>query len=228
MPAATSFSRDALAFLRALKRNNRREWFKPRKEQYDALLQAPMIAIIERLATDLRTFAPDLVASPKTSLYRIYRDTRFSENKAPYKTHVAAVFPHRTLGKNQGAALYFHVSTDDVWIGGGMYSPDTPTLQKERDHIAANTRRLRAIVDSPSFKRVLGRLQGEKLQRVPRGFDPDHEAAEYLRFRQYLVVAERPASLATSPRFYGELVTVFKQAAPLVRFLNEPLAGRRR
>ena len=91
------FSADALAFLRALKRNNRREWFKPRKEKYEALLRSPMIGLVERLATDLRDFAPDLVASPRASLYRIYRDTRFSENKTPYETHVAAVFPCRTL-----------------------------------------------------------------------------------------------------------------------------------
>ena len=74
---------DALAFLRALKRNNRREWFKPRKDRYEAVVRAPMIAIVERLAGDFRTFAPEFVASPKTSLYRIYRDTRFSENKTP-------------------------------------------------------------------------------------------------------------------------------------------------
>src|SRR5439155_2898522 len=108
------FSPEALAFLRALKRNNRREWFKPRKERYEALLRSPMVAFIERLADDFRGFAPDLVASPKASLYRIYRDTRFSENKAPYKTHVAAVFPCRSLPKHQGAGLYFHISPDEV------------------------------------------------------------------------------------------------------------------
>ena len=77
-----------------------------------------MIALIERLAHDFRRFAPDLVASPKTSLYRIYRDTRFSENKTPYKTHVAAVFPPRGLPKHQGAGMYFHVSPTEVWVGG--------------------------------------------------------------------------------------------------------------
>ena len=101
----TCLSTDALAFLRALKRNNRREWFKPRKEKYEQLVRTPMVGFIERLATDLRAFAPDLIASPKVSLYRIYRDTRFSENKTPYKTHVAAVFPCCTLPKHQGAGL---------------------------------------------------------------------------------------------------------------------------
>jgi uncharacterized protein (TIGR02453 family) len=219
------FTPGALAFLRALKRNNRREWFKPRKEKYETLLRDPMIALVERLAADFRTFAPDLVASPKTSLYRIYRDTRFSEDKAPYKTHVAAVFPHRALPKNRSAALYFHVSTDEVWIGGGLYSPDTSQLQTLREHIAANHRRLRAIVESPGFRRTAGGLEGEQLQRVPRGFPKDHEAAVFLKHRQFLAAVEHPASLATSPRLYAEVVRVFKQAAPLVRFLNEPFLG---
>jgi uncharacterized protein (TIGR02453 family) len=225
MAAVSCFPPEGLAFLRALTRNNRREWFKPRKEKYETLLRAPMIAIVERLAADFRSFAPDLVASPKMSLYRIYRDTRFSENKTPYKTHVAAVFPHRSLPKHQGAGLYFHVSPTEVWIGGGMYSPDTAQLHAVREHIAANHRRLRAIVESPAFRRTLGGLEGEQLQRVPRGFPKDHEAAAFLKYRQFLAGSERPASLATSPRLYAEVVRVFKQVAPLVRFLNEPLLG---
>ena len=217
------FSLEALAFLRALKRHNHREWFKPRKEQYDALLRAPMIALIERLAHDFRSFAPDLVASPKTSLYRIYRDTRFSENKTPYKTHVAAVFPPRSLPKHQGAGLYFHVSPTEVWAGGGMYAPDTSQLQAVREHIAANVKRLRSIVESPAFRRTVGRLEGEQLQRVPRGFPKDHEAATFLRYRQFLAGHEFPPAFATRPRFYCAVLNVFRQVAPLTRFLNEPL-----
>src|SRR5260370_8739067 len=97
-----------------------------------------MAAIVERLADDFRTFAPELVASPKISMYRIYRDTRFSENKAPYKTHVAAMFSWRGLPKHEGAGLYFHVSPDEVWIGGGMYAAQTPPLPPVRGHIPAN------------------------------------------------------------------------------------------
>jgi uncharacterized protein (TIGR02453 family) len=217
------FSPGALAFLRALKRHNRREWFKPRKEKYEALVREPMIAMIERLATDFRSFAPDLVASPKASLYRIYRDTRFSENKAPYKTHAAAVFPTRGLPKHAGAGLYFHISPDEVWVGGGMYSPDTSQLQAVREHIAANVRRLRTIVESPGFRRSVGALEGERLQRVPRGFSRDHEAAEFLKYRQFLAGCEFPPPFATNPRFYDGVLKVFRQVAPLIKFLNEPL-----
>jgi len=103
------FTPQTLAFLRALSRNNRREWFQPRKERYEAVVRAPMIAFIERLAGELAEFAPDLVATPRASMYRIYRDTRFSADKTPLKTHVAAVFPHRLLPKHEGAGMYIEV-----------------------------------------------------------------------------------------------------------------------
>src|SRR5206468_2687717 len=156
-----------------------------------------------------RGFAPELVSSPKGSMYRIYRDTRFSENKAPYKTHVAAVFPTRGLQKHEGAGLYFHVSPTEVWIGGGMYAPQTPQLQAVREHIAANVKRLRAIVESPGFRRRVGRLEGERLQRVPRGFPKDHQAAAFLRFRQFLAGHEFPPAFATNSRFYDAVGKVF-------------------
>jgi uncharacterized protein (TIGR02453 family) len=221
--AVSCFSPQAIAFLRALKRHNDRAWFAPRKDQYDALVRRPRIALIERLAADFRSFAPDLVASPKASLYRIYRDTRFSENKAPYKTHVAAVFPCRGLPKHEGAGLYFHVSPDEVWVGGGMYSPQMAQLQLVREHIAANVHRLRAIVESPGFRRTVGGIEGERLQRVPRGFAKDHQAAEYLKFRQFLAGRGFPPTVATSSSFYRSVLNVFRQVAPLTRFLNEPL-----
>lgn len=218
------FTSESLRFLRALKRNNRREWFNAHRDDYEAHVRQPMIDIITRLADDFREFGPELVANPKTSMYRIYRDIRFSENKAPYKTHVAANFPTRGLPKHEGAGLYFHVSPDEVWIGGGMYAPQPPQLHAVREHIAANAKRLRTLVESPAFRREVGTLEGERLQRVPRGFSKDHEAAAYLKFRQFLAGREFEPAFATSPKFYSSLLTVFKRVAPVARFLNEPLA----
>ena len=225
--AAPRFTSQSLRFLRALKRNNRREWFAAHRDDYEANVRQPMTAIVMRLADDFREFGSEFVANPKTSMYRIYRDIRFSENKAPYKTHVAANFPTRGLPKHEGAGLYFHVSPDDVWIGGGMYAPQQPQLNAVREHIAANSRRLRALVESPAFRRDVGTLEGERLQRVPRGFPRDHEAAEYLKFRQFLAGREFEPAFATSPKFYSSLLAVFKRVAPVTRFLNEPLIGRR-
>jgi len=230
MPKATPrFSPATLSFLKRLKRNNRREWFNARRDEYEAVVRGPMIAIVEQLALDMRAIAPELLVSPKHSIYRIYRDTRFSENKQPYKTHIAASFWPRELAKGVGAGMYFHVSPEGVWVGGGMYAPETPQLQAVREHIAANLRRFRSIVEAPAFKRGLdGGLEGEQLQRVPRGFPKDHEAAQYLKYRQFLAGREFPARFATGAAFYSGVLGVFRQIAPLIRFLNEPVRDQHR
>ena len=222
---SSPFTRKTLAFLRALKRNNDREWFRARKAEYEAHVRAPMIALLARLADDFRGFAPELVADPKVSLYRIYRDTRFSEDKTPLKTHVAAHFPHRRL-RRTGAGLYLEVAPQWVWIGGGLYMPETAELAAIRAHIDAHHRRLRRIVESRAFVAAVGELHGEQLTRVPRGFPKDHPGAHYLRFRQFLAGREYPADFACGPRFYAELTNAFRQVTPLVRFLNEPLLDR--
>jgi len=224
--AAPRFSPKAIAFLRGLKRNNNRGWFSARKDQYEELLKAPMLEVIEQLAIDFRKVAPELSVTPK-SMFRIHRDTRFSGDKSPYKTSVSAVFTHKNLPKHGGAGLYFEVGPTGVWAGGGVYTPETPLLQAEREHIASNLKRFRAIVESPGFRRNVGTLEGgEKLQRVPRGFSPDHPAAEYLRYRMFVAGHEFPPGFATSARFYPGLLNVFKNMAPFIRFLNEPLVKR--
>lgn len=219
---APRFTPRSLAFLRALKRNNDRDWFRERKAQYEDHLKAPMLAVIEQLATDFQSFAPSLVATPKC-IYRVYRDTRFSDDKAPLKTNIAASFPWRGLPRHEGAGLYIEVAPRWVWVGGGMYAPGTSQLAVVREHIAANHTRLRAIVESPGFRKAVGALEGSKLLRVPRGYEKDHPAAEYLRHRQFLAAKEFPPEFAYDPKFYAAVLGVFKHVAPLIRFLNEPL-----
>lgn len=218
------FTPQALAFLRSLKRNNDRDWFRDRKDQYELLLRGPMVQIIDKLRSDFASIAPNLLADPKRSLFRPYRDTRFSADKSPIKTHVAAVFPSRGLPKLGGAALYFHVAPDHVWVGGGLHAPGSPQLLAVRSHLAVNFRRFRAIVESPAFRRAGGLDDTLMLRRVPRGFASDHPAATYLRYRQFIAGREFPAAFAASPRFYTTgLLATFRLVAPLVNFLNEPL-----
>jgi uncharacterized protein (TIGR02453 family) len=221
--SAGGFTRRSIAFLRSLERHNRREWFHARKDRYEADVRAPMVALVERLAADFGTFAPDLVANPRTSIYRPYRDTRFAADKAPLKTNVAAVFPHRLLPKHEGAGFYLEVAPRHVWFGGGMYMPSTSQLHQVREHIALHHRRLVRIVGSPAFRRTFGALEGARLQRAPRGFPNDHPAIEFLKYRQFLAACERPAEFATTPGFYRTLLAAWKTLAPLVHFLNEPL-----
>src|SRR5262245_21512567 len=126
------FTPHTLKFLNALKRNNDREWFRARKDDYERHVREPMLTVIAQLAQDFQRFAPELVASPKASLYRIYRDTRFSADKSPLKTHAAAVFPWRGLARHEGAGLYFEIAPGWVWAGGGMYAPPPPQLLRVR------------------------------------------------------------------------------------------------
>jgi len=223
------FTKKTLSFLRALKRNNDREWFRARKPEYEQHVHGPMIELLARLSADFPRFAPELVSEPRASLYRIYRDTRFSADKTPLKTHAAAHFPSRRFPKGEGSGLYLEVAPAWVWIGGGLYMPSSSDLQLIREHIAAHHRRLRRIVTGAAFCRAVGQLEGERLSRVPRGYVKDHPAAEYLRYRQFLAGRQYEAEFATSARFYPQLLSVFQAIVPLVRFLNEPLLeGRKR
>jgi uncharacterized protein (TIGR02453 family) len=222
-----SFTPKTLSFLRALKRHNTRDWFHARRDEYETHVRGPMVAVVERLAHDFRAIAPEFAVDPKTSLFRPWRDTRFSEDKAPLKTHVAAGFPHRALGRMNGAGLYFEVAPGWVWMGGGIYAPDGPQLQAIRTHIAGRHAELEHIVRASALRR-LGGLQGERLSRVPRGYDKAHPAAVFLQHKQFLGAREEAAEFATRPEFYKELVATFRALLPLCRFLNEPLVARAR
>ena len=217
------FTRKTLSFLRSLKRNNEREWFRQRRVQYEQHVRGPMIALLQRLALDLPTFAPDYVSDPRVSLYRIYRDTRFSEDKRPFKTHVAAHFPSRRFARGEGAGLYLEIAPGWVWIGGGLYMPSSEDLRAIRTRIATHHRLLNRLVTAAAFTRAVGELAGEQLSRVPRGYDREHPAGHYLRYKQFLAGREFEAELATRDRFYAEILTIFRAVTPLVRFLNDAL-----
>jgi uncharacterized protein (TIGR02453 family) len=222
---ASPFTRKTVAFLRALMRNNDRDWFKARKEEYEAHVRGPLVTLLARLADDFRSFAPELVADPKVSLFRIYRDTRFSADKTPLKTNAAAHFPDRRLRK-AGAGLYLEVAPKWVWIGGGIYMPESHELAAIRAHVDVHHAKLRKIVEAKAFIAAAGKLHGEQLTRVPLAYRKDHPAAHYLRFRQFLAGREYPAEFAYDARFYPEVLKVFRHVAPMVRFLNVPLLAR--
>jgi uncharacterized protein (TIGR02453 family) len=216
------FTAKTLSFLRSLKRNNQREWFHQRRDQYELHCRGPMIDVVARLGDDFRQFAPEMLADPKVCLLRQFRDTRFSEDKTPLKSHLGATFPNRALGRMNGAGFYFEIAPTWVWVGGGLWRPDTSQLQLVREHIVDNLPRLEKIVTSAGFKK-LGGLQGDRLTRVPRGYAKDHPAAHYLQFRQFMAFREEPAAFATKKDFYKQLRNTLETITPLVRFLNEPL-----
>jgi len=215
------FSPEALTFLRGLKRNNRREWFQPRKEIFETRLKAPMIQLVEAINAELLRFAPDHITDPKKAVYRIYRDTRFSADKTPYKTHVAAIFPHHGLGKQSSAGFYFHLTEKSVGIAAGSYMPGKDELRAVRTWLAENHKEFRATARRP--QKLIGKLTGSAVTRMPKGFAADHPAEDLIRMKQWLYWVELDVKLATSPRLLPELVKRFRAAAPMIAMLNAPL-----
>ncbi len=148
------FSPDALAFLRSLKRNNRREWFQPRKEKYDKLIKAPMLELVNALNEELAQFAPEYVTPPQKAVYRIYRDTRFAKDKTPYKTHVSAIFPRHTAVKREGSVFYFHFTEKELLFFGGVYSPEREELLQYRALLRDHTKNFRPFLKTPKLKKA--------------------------------------------------------------------------
>jgi uncharacterized protein (TIGR02453 family) len=215
------FPPEAITFLRGLEKNNNRDWFQPRKEIFDSKLKAPMLEFVETINAELLKFAPEHITEPKKAVYRIYRDTRFSKDKTPYKTHLGAIFPRRGLGKDAAAGFYFHVSAKEVGVACGAYAPGPEQLLKIRRFIAENHKLLR------TKHKLMGALQGSTLQRIPKGFDPEHPAADLIKKKQWFWWVELDPKLATSAKLKSEIAKRFKEMAPMVELLNRPLLGKR-
>jgi uncharacterized protein (TIGR02453 family) len=221
------FPKEGMAFLRALKKHNDREWFTPRKSTFEATVRQPMIELVGAIHREMLRFAPQYVGEPAKCVYRIYRDTRFSKDKTPYKTYASALFLLNGFDKYTGAAAYyFAVSPENIEIAGGVYTPDRDVLLAVRRHIADNHKQFRTIFGGQKVRMLMGELQGDNLSRPPSGFDPDHPAMDLIRRKQYLLDTQLDPNLATTPKLFTELVTRIEAITPFVEFLNSPLIAR--
>ena len=219
------FPPEMVQFFKSLKRNNRRDWFQPRKHLYEQHVKEPMLALVAALNGELLKFAPHHVTDPKKAVYRIYRDTRFSADKTPYKTHAAASFWRRGADHSGGGGFYFSVSHDQIEIAGGLWHPSPETTLLVRNHIAENHADLRKILASKKTRKLVGDLQGDELTRAPKGFDPAHPAVDLIKKKDWLLDITLDSALATTPRLYSELLDRFRAMAPLIDYLNRPLVG---
>lgn len=221
------FPREGMAFLRSLKKNNDREWFAPRKSTFEAAVRQPMLELVSAVHREMLRFAPRYVGEPAKCVYRIYRDTRFSKDKTPYKTFTSALLLRNGFDKYAGAAAYyFAVSPESIEVAGGVYTPDRDVLLAVRQYIADNHKEFRATFNKPKVRKLLGDLRGDSLSRVPKGFDPVHPAADLIRRKQYLLDTQLDPALATTPELLGEIVVRLEAMTPFVEFLNRPLIAR--
>ena len=217
------FAPEARQFLRDLRNNNNREWFRARKAEYERYVRGPLLQLVEELGDSLAEYAPGYLRDPRKSVYRIYRDTRFSRNKQPYKTHAAAVFPPLGLERHSGAGFYFHFSPEELLVGGGVYAPGSAELLRIREQIAANADEFRAILANEEFAGTFDGLEGERLKRTPRGFPRDHPAADLLLYKQFLSGVTFSSEQIEKPSIGGLIDRHFRTLAPLLEYLNRPL-----
>jgi len=225
-PAALPYFRPAaLTFLRNLAKHNDREWFTPRKPQFEAELKEPMLAIVRKVTDAMMDFAPEHVRPAEKSLFRIYRDTRFSNNKLPYKTHVAAWWSHQGLEKTSGAGYYFHVSAKEVVIAAGAYMPEKDQLAAIRHWLLDNHAEFRKLLQKPAVRKAFTEFEGSALTRPPKGFPTDHPALDLIQCKQWGISTTLPAKEAMDPKIAATVIRHFKLAAPIVDALNTPIAA---
>jgi len=220
--------KEALTFLANLEKNNNREWFDAHKSVYQEKLKTPMEEFCAAVGAQMAPFAPEYMTEPKRALFRIYRDTRFSNNKTPYKTAQGALFFRAELGKNEAAGFYFEVAPKYLGVAGGLYMPNPDYLRAVRAHLLENGTRFQQLASAKPVVKAFGELQGNKLSRPPKGYPADHPAINWIKCKQWYYWVELDPALATSPAGVKEVVSRFKLAAPVVEFLNEPLLGLKR
>jgi uncharacterized protein (TIGR02453 family) len=222
-PVVPYFSKPAMDFLRQLKRNNRREWFEARREFYEQELKAPMLALIEKITDGMTEYAPSHVRPAQKSMLRIYRDTRFSADKTPYKTHLAAWWSRSGMEKTSGSGYYFHVSPTDLVVAAGVYMPPKEQLLAIRQHLLEHHEEFRQIIEAKKLRAKMKLHDPSALSRPPKGFPTEHPAMEWIKWRQWGVHATLTADPVLKPKLAETIGGYFRLSQPLVDFLNEPL-----
>jgi uncharacterized protein (TIGR02453 family) len=229
-PTFTGFRPDAIDFLADLAVNNDREWFAPRKADYERLLKTPLEALVAALADRFETRGIPLLADPKRSIFRIYRDTRFSKDKSPYKTHLGSSFPwlersaDGTFAEADGAAHgnggYFNFQPGEMYVGGGMWMPEKGRLDAFRRAIVEEPDRVRAALEDPGFLAAFGPVTAhEHLKRVPPGLPADHPMADLFRYKDVVFGRRLSDDEVLSPSLPDTIADAFVAGMPVFRFL---------
>jgi uncharacterized protein (TIGR02453 family) len=224
--AKAMFGPGLFSFLADLRANNNREWFTANKLRYEEQLLEPAIAFIDAFAPRLEKISPHFRADARPSggsLFRIYRDTRFSKDKTPYKTNVGIHFRHERAKDAHAPGYYLHIGPDEVFAGGGIWHPATEAATGIREAIVAGPERWRRATRSGAFAKRL-ELGGDSLKRVPPWADPAHPFAEDLKRKDFFGSTRMSESDVLAPGFVDEYARVCRAAAPLMQFLCDALA----
>lgn len=214
-----------LHFLEELSRNNHKKWFDTSRERYEEQLREPALAFIAAMEKPLGKISPHMVAVPKKvggSLMRIHRDTRFSKDKTPYKTNVGIHFRHASGKDVHAPGFYLHIDTEQVFIGAGMWHPESAALSAIREAIDEDPKAWRRASRGKAF-RDLYQLQGDSLKRPPRGYPAEHPNLEDLRRKDHIGVCELDHDLLFDPSVVKSTAAIFKKAKPYMTFLCDAI-----
>lgn len=214
----TAITKENLKFLQSLKTNNNREWFNDNKDEYLKQHQN-IIAFADELLHLLNQHDNIETPTGKKSLFRIYRDVRFSKDKSPYKTNWAGGFKRATQHLRGG--YYFHIEAETAFVGGGFWAPNKDDLQRIREDIAADASELRNIINSKSFKDTFGTLEGEQLKTAPKGFDKEHPDIDLLRYKQFIISKKFSQKEVLSKDFAKMVNDTFKKMRPFFDYMSE-------
>ncbi len=218
-------SQETLSFLKKLEKNNNRDWFQANKKAFDDA-NANLIAFTGYLIGEVSKFDVEIGGiDPKSCVFRIYRDVRFSKDKSPYKTNLGAYLSPGGR-KSMVPGYYFHVQPGNSFIAGGKHVPDSGELLKIRNAIANRTDEFLKIINKKSYVDNFGDMSGDKLKSAPKGFAPDHKAIEYLKLKDFMAYRELfDDKFLISKEFPKFLVKSCKEMYPLVAFLRNALKG---
>lgn len=225
MSARPRIGPELFDFLRELAQNNNRDWFQANKARYENDVREPMLQLISDFSEPLRAISRHFVADPRRSggsLFRIYRDTRFSKNKTPYKTNVAAQFRHRSGKDVHAPGFYLSLEPGAVYAGTGLWHPDSASLKTVREAIVARPRAWQQAIGGSEFKDRF-ELHGDSLKRAPKGFDPEHPLIEDLRRKDFVAMRQFEEDDAVRPDFLERYAACCRLGAPLTRFLTKAL-----
>lgn len=221
------FPKEFFGFFRELKANNERPWFEANKSRFRETVQAPMSDFIAAMAPHLARVSKEFIADPRPhggSMFRIHRDVRFSRDKRPYKEHGACQFRHRQGRDVHAPGFYVHLAPKEVFVGAGLWMPDADALLKIRTAIAEKPAAWKKVVADKNFVKTFGAIEGEQLQRPPRGFDPFLPFIADIRRKSFVVGRDSSESAARSAGFVLETAKCFASAAPFIRFLCSALS----
>jgi uncharacterized protein (TIGR02453 family) len=217
----TSFRPETLAFLKELSRNNNREWFAANKQRYEEQVLDVALEFIQAMQSPLAKIAPHFTAVPKRmggSLMRVYRDTRFSRNKAPYKTNIGIQFRHENARDVHAPGYYLHIDPDEVFLGVGMWRPEAHALAAVRERIDAKRAEWLKARDDRKFRSHFD-LGGESLSRPPKGISKDHPLLDDLRRKDFIAVKNLETSDPLHAQFQKQVESAFAAATPFMTFL---------